>query len=411
MNARFAERLWQSQRTPLHTRPREEQWYSRKASSGQCIRKYCHCALSPVHCSHVISQQTFPVRQLEWMWWSASPDYKRWPDQFQRDRQHDDCVGHAEHARFGICHKLQKTKCALRYCRFWKIAIYIFPRFHSIGWGLRKDLLNNLCPKGHNAVARGTFEEGLPFLALESATRWNLILYNIRLDIFRHLDSECCATMIMTLAFGPLCTTSLKVFTHPPKRFDRIESRFRTGSQVCLLWNQDGCASATKAAHTYRCEILSYNRLGKFRTGSAHFCMFCDVLSVHFSELIYTRSRSCFWTDPFWGGLPFKMSWEPDRCEDLQECWNVKHCETYRNKRFTGRFPECYRHAARWFLRVAAMLASLLWPLTWGPRQQQEMHSPDARTNSWHRSGWPCVGVLRGLRSWTGSKNSKILGL
>lgn len=32
--------------------------------------------------------------------------------------QHDDCVGHAEHAaRFGICHKLQKTKCALRYCQ------------------------------------------------------------------------------------------------------------------------------------------------------------------------------------------------------------------------------------------------------------------------------------------------------
>jgi hypothetical protein len=39
--------------------------------------------------------------------------------------------------------------------------------------------LNDLCPKGDNALARRTFEGRLPFLALESVTHWNLIVYNI----------------------------------------------------------------------------------------------------------------------------------------------------------------------------------------------------------------------------------------
>ena len=184
MNARFADRLWQSQRTPLHTRPKEEQWYSRKTSSGQCIRKYCHCTWSHVHCSHVISQETFPVRQLEWMWSSASPDYKRRPDQFQRD------------ANMMIVLDMLSMLPGLGFAtsswgtanRFWKITIYIFPRFYSMGWGLRKDLLNDLCPKGDNALARRTFEGDLQVLP-----RLHICIWYHRLDEFRTGSAHFCA--------------------------------------------------------------------------------------------------------------------------------------------------------------------------------------------------------------------------
>lgn len=84
----------------------------------------------------------------------------------------------------------------------------------------------------------------------------------------------------MTLAFGPLWTTCLKVFTHPQKRSDREQ----VSNKVAGVWIETEM-DLQVLPRLHIC--IWYHRLDEFRTGSAHFCAVCDGLTIHFWELIY----------------------------------------------------------------------------------------------------------------------------
>ena len=155
MNVRFADRLWQSQRTPLHTR----------RSNGL------------PSCDHLCT--VFMV--------SLSGNWSECGEAHHQITKGDpisfkvmgnlmivlDMLSMLSGLGFATSSRRQSVPWGTAN-RFWKTHRFAFsPRFYPMGWGLRKDPLNNVCP---NALARRTFKGRLPFLALESATHWNSIV-------------------------------------------------------------------------------------------------------------------------------------------------------------------------------------------------------------------------------------------